>query len=378
MSTFEELTTPVTAEQVETTVLNVATALGLNVTSWNPFGISRALITVMARSIAVYSSLLSDLARSPFLGYAKGPWLTFLAKYNYGAARYAATFASGVVTISNARPVAQSLASGALVVANVVTGKTYRNTSPYVSAGLDTVDVTFLAEEAGSASTSQSGQITQLVTSVVGVRVANTLAFIGVEEETDAALTDRARLARSALSPNGAKDAYRYVLTSPELNPTVVPITRVIAYPSYGTAHTVTYCATASGTPSAGDLATCVASIVSKVEPQGVIAEVYGAVPVVVSISGTVVVESESLSDAAIVAAVVNAAGAYVNSLPIGGKVIPPATTGRLDQSMLAARIAAALPSIVDVSITTPTADIPVAFNQVLSLGAAAFTVVRV
>jgi Baseplate J-like protein len=378
MATLEELKTPATAEQVEATIVSVAEAVELPVSSWNPFGISRSMIKVMARSISVYSTLLSDLACAPFLGYARGSWLTLLAKYNYGTTRYAATYASGVITVTNSRPVAQSFPSGTLVVANAVTGKTYRNSAPYVSAGSDTVSVPFLAEEAGTASTSQTGQITQLVTSVVGLSVTNALAFIGVDEETDSSLTDRARLSRSALSPNGAKDAYRYVLTSPDLNPTLVPITRVIAYPSYGDAHVVIFIANAAGTPDAGDLAISYNSVVSQVEPQGIISYVYGATPITVDVTATITVENESLNDAAIAAACTTAAGNYINSLPIGGKVIPPSLGGRVDASMLAARIAVALPSIVDVSIVTPAADIAVIFNEVASLGTVAFTVVRV
>lgn len=377
MITFEELTTPATAEQVEETIMSVATALGLRVTSWDPKGITRTLIKIMARSIAVYSQLISDIARAPFLGYARGPWLYFLAKYNYGVTRYAAGGAGGFGVVTNARAVTLNYAAGDLVVQNPSTGETFRNVMPYSSAGLDTVSVAFLAENVGAKTTSQPGQVSHLVTSIVGVTVTNPLAWYGVDEETDAALTERARLARSALSPNGAFDAYRFVLTSPELNPTTVPITRVITRPSYGTAHTITYCATAAGTPSAGDIVVCRDSVAKHCEPQGVITEVYGAIPVSVSIVCTVTVENETLKDAEIVAAVTKAASDYLNSLPIGGKVVYPSTTGRMDYTKLSAKIDACLPSIVDTSLTTPGADVPAAPTDVFQIGMVSVTVVR-
>ena len=377
MTVLEDLIKPVTTEQIEQTMITTGQNLGLTVTTWNRFGISRTLIKVMARSVYVWcASVLTQASQAPYLGYARGGWLTLLSKKNYGVTRVPATIAGGVIQITNARSIAQSFAPGELTVAHAVTGKTYRNTTPYTSAGMDTVGVMFSAEEAGSASSAAAGSITKLVRSVPGLTVNNPSGFTGADEETDAALEARTRLLLTSLSPLGAAGAYRYVLTSSDLNPTDVPITRVTSKPD-GMGGVSVYVATSTGTPTPSDIATCQATIERTTEPQCIVATVQGADPVTVNVSGTVTVLNESLSDAAIVDRLRTAAEAYIDSAPIGGIVIAPSAVGRLDASMLRARLATSLNTILDLEITSPAADIAALPHEVFQLGTVAFSVVR-
>src|SRR5690606_14818917 len=70
------------------------------------------------------------------------------------------------------------------------------------------VDV--IAFEAGSASSSSAGEITEIVTTMLQVTCSNPVALIGRDEESDPALRQRCRDSLGALSPNGPQAAYEY------------------------------------------------------------------------------------------------------------------------------------------------------------------------
>src|SRR5690606_33893753 len=146
-----------------------------------------------------------------------GDWLDLVALHVYGTERIQETFATGVVRITNTTGVGSfvSVPVGDLVVKNSA-GKTYRSTEvfslPAVAGAF--ADVAVQADEAGSASTTGAGTITEFVTTFVGCDVTNAAGLVGSDRESDASLRARARAKTGVLSPDGPRDAYSYLATS--------------------------------------------------------------------------------------------------------------------------------------------------------------------
>ena len=60
---IEDLVTPVTADEVLATILDVAAALGLSTTSWQSGQPSRTILTIVSRAIAATLSIVSTIRR---------------------------------------------------------------------------------------------------------------------------------------------------------------------------------------------------------------------------------------------------------------------------------------------------------------------------
>lgn len=374
---FDDLIAPISEDEARESLLNVATALGLPATSWQDGGVARTMLAVMARTLSTLQTINAEARKGGLVGLAYGDWLTDLAQRNYNVFRNPATRASGVVNLVNSTPNAISVAAGELVVSNPLTGKTYTSTQAYASTGNDSVPVTFAADGLGPSYTSQAGQVSQVVTSLIGVTCTNPLALIGADAETDAALVERIAISFAPLSPLGAKDVYRAVLTDSVKTPTVDPINRVIVYPNYATGHVTVVVAGTGGALSAPDLVIAQSSVETWCEPQGIVADVVNASPQIISMVLTVKVRGDSRTDAQIQSSVTSAAGAFVNALPIGGEIIAPDVFGRLDLTGLTAAMFATSATVRDIEFASSASDIAMMPYSVAQLGVVTVSVVR-
>jgi hypothetical protein len=78
---------------------------------------------------------------------------------------------------------------------------------------LGTLTLDFSADEAGSDSNAAAGEIDTLVTTMLGVTCSNdTLAALGIDEESDESLRERCRAKLGMLSPNGPARRYNAVV----------------------------------------------------------------------------------------------------------------------------------------------------------------------
>ena len=369
--------TSVTEEEAMDSLLSTATLLGLPATSWQSGGVARTILAIMARTLSVGSTVLSVVAKGAYLGLATGDWLTNLAERNFNVIRNPATRAQGPVILFNSTPNAITVAAGELVVSNPLTGKTYTNQADYVSVGMDTVVLTFAADGEGSAWNAQAMQINQVVTSLIGVNCTNTVALIGADQETDAALTLRAAQSFALLSPLGPKDIYRAVLMDRVLTPTLDAVNRVIVYPNYATGRITVVAAGTAGALSVGDVAIAQASVEKWAEPQCIIATVESGSDFVVDVTLTIKTKGESRTQAQMLAIVQTALGEFINDLPIGGLIIAPSFTGRVDLTAMGAAVFGASKTIKDVDFALPTGDIVLMPNNVARLGTVTLTLLN-
>ena len=387
--TLNDLVTPITPEQALATELTQAALLGLDTTAWQPVQPARTILAINAAIISAYSSYVNQVAKGGFASYAATltdsngapitSWLDLVSQQVYATTRIPATYAAGSVTITNASVSTYGpFAPGQLIVSNPTTGAQYGNDATVTLApGSTTVAVTALLP--GTVASSAIGQITALVTPLVGVSCTNAAAFVGDPAESNAGLLARDLAKLGTLSPNGPSQAY-YAVATGILDPTQpwydpalsAPITRCVSIPAPGLVQT--YIANAAGTTNGGDLAIVNTEIQIWAVPLGTTATVAWANPVAVNIAATVYVPaSAGLSPTQVTAACTNALAAYIETLPIGG--VTGATANIVPYSELLATIARAVPT-TSVTLSAPASDVSLAVTDVATLGSVSITTV--
>jgi hypothetical protein len=207
---LSDLFTAKAAAEFEESMLAAAVAVGLPARSWQPGGIARTIIKLLAIVLSVITTTLAEIAKGGFLDEASGAWLDLLAWNLYRVLRQGATYAQGSITLTNTGGEQGPFAPGDLHFSNPATGALYHNTEEVTIPAAGAITCTIEADVAGSASSSAPTLISNMVTPIDGVTASNALAVLGGDGETDPQLRTKCRDKLEALSPNGAKGAYVY------------------------------------------------------------------------------------------------------------------------------------------------------------------------
>ncbi len=387
---IDELTEPLTVEDVTESIYAVIAAVGVDVTVWKPGAVVRTMIAAVAIILAAFSRLQALIAKSGYLVLAEGQWLTLVAQYVYNVERIEAQFAEGEVTLTNAGGGVYSLDAEDLIVGNPDTSQNYRNTEAFVLGASATLTIPIKAVESGAAATSTANTIVTMVTPLLNVTCTNALAVVGRDPENDADLRTRCAEKLGSLSPAGPWDAYAYAArNATHTDGSNVGVTRVRAVRD-GAGGVTVYVAGASGEVTgtvddpASDLGIIDAAIALNAEPLAVTAVVESATPVEVPISYELwVYNTTGLTDAQLDAAIAQALGSFFLTQPIGGNVIEN-EPGKIFRSAIQSVIGAAgstvagVPLSFRVDITTPTDDVELASNEVAVLSAVVGTIHQV
>ena len=236
------------------TLLQQGVTLGLPTTQWNPGGITRTILAMLATGLATDDQIVSTMAQGGFLDWASAVtpdpavvpaatwapgWLDELASSTFNCPRELAFAAPGqIVFVNSTGGSLGPYPAGTFHVSNPTTGATYHNAASLTIPTGTSTPQNFVADVAGSGGTSGATTITNLVTTIVGVTCSNPVAFVGANAESNAALVARCKLKQGSLSPNGPEAAYEYfALTAltvlQAINPAITftdgPITRAIA-----------------------------------------------------------------------------------------------------------------------------------------------------
>jgi len=380
MSVFSlsSLFTPTTKTEWEDSMYEILSLLGTDVTSWKSGSVVPAIITGTAICLGALSTTISYFAGAGFLREATGEALDAKGQGDYNVTRLAATFATGVVVLSNSSGGVYSLDAGDLVVSNPTTGKEYTNSgSVTIGAGATGVLVPVVAREAGSDSTSVAGEVTLLVTSLNGVTVTNTTAIVGNDAESDTAYIARCLDSVGVVSPNGPADAYSYVARSAlRSDGTAIGVTRVREIADgYGNLNV--YVADSGGGIEVDDVAIIQGELEEKCEPLAVAATAISATPLVQNVTYQVWMYNDSgLSSAQAEAEIATKLASWFAARPIGGDVI--SGIGYLYHSQLSAEIGDTIDEIFKVSVTGPSGDVTVAGTEVPVLGTISATITQV
>jgi phage-related baseplate assembly protein len=375
-----------TREEVMSTLLTIAGDVALKVTAWQEGQPFRSLLTYVSQKMSDSSTVRAEAIKGGLLDYATEGWLTLLARSLYRVERNLAQQANGdSFVFTNDEAEEHIVAPGDLIVAHSVTGKTYANVDEVtIPASGSVEDVVMFATEAGTASDAGPDMITEMVTPIIGVTVTNVRAVLGADDELDPDLRARCRNKLGSLSPNGPKEAYAYVATTPYFPDGTacavvsVPVTRTLVVTDPLTGDVTVYLATASGAPIGDDVDIVDAALDKWATPWCVTSEALAASEVVVPVTCHVWVTGSSLTDAQIQAKVSVAIAAFFRSVPISGYLIDPAIVGSLLVEGLRAAITLATAGIVQVTIALPAGDVELEEGEVATLGAVTTTVTAI
>lgn len=367
-----------TKEQIYTYALGVATAVGLPVTTWQAGDPTRSLFGIESEQLATLEGVVVGYIQSGFLDYATDTWLEILADQVYSVTVPPATQATTTVRLTNnGGGLYADIEAGDITFKSTVNGKTYRNTTGgTLASGPGTIlDVTVVADEAGSASSAGVGEINYMVTALTGVTCSNAAAAVGTDKQSEATTRQQCRDKLGMLSPNGPKEAYSYVARTPALAGTS-GVTRARTFGSTTTGQVTVYLAGPGGAVSAADLALVQAAILKYATPICVTPNVLSAASVLVPVTYSLwVYARENKNAAQIQLAVSNALTQMLASRPIGGDIILPATTGKLYVTLVESTIKAAVPEAFRVDVSAPSADVALTNGQVAALGAVTATI---
>jgi hypothetical protein len=371
---FDELVTPVTPDEAETTYYQVLGALGVTTTQWQPGSVVRTYITSTAIHVAALSEVMAAISRSGFLELSSGEWLRQVAHYVYGIDYLPATFASGVVTLTNSGGGLYVLAPGDLICLNPTTKKTYRNTSPITLNPLSVLtNVPILAEEVGTDSSSAAHAISQLVTTLLGVAVDNPLSVVGRDAETNEELRSRCYAMLGSLSPLGPWDAYRYAaVNATRPDGSNVGVTRTQNQKD-GYGNQTTFVATRSGgvpglvSNPTSDLGIVDYEIQHKAAPLCVTAHTSSAITIPTPVTYEAWMYSTASFTAAEAQALISTAlDDLFSANPIGGALLVATdTTGFLFRDAIIAAIKGAIPEIYHVTLSAPASDVALVIGRV-------------
>lgn len=370
---LKDLVTPVTRDEAKASIYAAMAALGLRTTAWEAGAVTRTIVTACSVMFAALSQLQADIVRSGFLDYAEGAWLKLVARFVYNVEFFAATFATGNVTLTNTGGGLYDVEAGDLIVRNAVTGQAYRNQSAFTLSAGGTLTIAVVALEAGTIANANVNEITDFVTTLNRVTVTNSEPLIGLDEESDPALRARCREKLGSLSPFGPWDAYSYAArTAKTSTGATAGVTRTaVTKDGYGNVYVRIASATGTITGTDGDTSTPLGAAIEAIEqaaaPLAVTAHVSGATPVLVGIQYEAwAYDTSGETDAAIRSKVAAALALQSTLQPIGGaKLSPEDVNGYVFVDQIRSTIANALSEIYHVTLTSPTADQVITPSQV-------------
>lgn len=323
MISITDLLTPLTADQVRTTMVTTLVTLGIPADKWKKGGSLSTLLTVCATVIASFTSLLAQAIGSGFLETAAGNWLTLLAHFVYGVDRPEATFATGPLTLTNAGGGTFDYAAGQATFLDPTTKKQFTNVNPFHLDPLSSLTIDIIASDAGSASSAAVGQISELVTFMLEVTCSNPSDVVGQDAMADPELRALCLASLGARSVRGPRTAYEYAVQVAKNSVTGagVNVNRWRVTPNSHTGHVGVVVASPSGPVTSTDLTGVDTSIEANARPDAVTVDLSGATTK--AYVHSIVVWCKALpgyTEAAVSAAVGKALLAYFQSYPIGGE----------------------------------------------------------
>lgn len=376
--TLDELVTPITAAEFKASHYDALATVGVETATWKPGSPLRTIINVVSICLAALSVLVSNIARSGFLGLASGLWARAHARDVYKVEQLDAQYAQGYALVSNTGGGVYSFDPEDFEVENRITGAVYRNTAPItIDAGASELPVLVRAVEVGAASSALVGETTKVRAALpAAVTVTNAVTFIGIDAESEELLKVRAGEKLGSLSPNGPPDAYAFAARgATRADGSNVGVQRVRTRAIPGGIEVI--CATANGAvpgdafdPST-DLGLVSLAVRRNALPQAVGCVVRSATPKAVPVTANVWVRASDLSEADSRAAIESELRAFFSSpvtCPIGG-ADGAVFASDLSATILRARTAAGASIQAFRAVITPNADVPISLAEVPTLG---------
>lgn len=366
------LQTPQTADEMLTSLLELADSYGFNVTSWQAGSAQRTLLQIVAALLAEMTKITAEISKQGFNETASSESLTELSRQHYDNTKAAATSTVGDITLTASSGVGPyTIAVGDVTVEHESNGKQFQNVTGGTLSASSTLELSFQAEAPGDDYNLGNGTITKLITALAGVTVNNPadatsgtwVTTAGTDAEIDATLRTRNAVKWPTLSY--AMPARGYESMVMEADST---ITRVFVDDSNprGPGTVDVYVATASGGVGSGVLATLQAYVDAR-KPSTADVDVLTAVVLSQGVTSSIFHDG-TVATATLQTNIEAAIAAYWNGLPIGGT--QRQGSGWAFRESLNTAILG-VTGVVDIGTTIPVDDISLTQEQIVSLSAA-------
>lgn len=347
--------------------LQIAQTLGLPVTAWQAGDPTRSLGYLEATLLETLENVVVGYIMSGFLDYAAQDaentgnpiWLNILAQQVFGVTVPSATYATTTETLTNSGGAIYTIEPGDLTFSNPTTGAMYHNTTGGTLNGASsTLNVTIVADVAGSAGSASAGEISALVTTLLGVTCTNAAAAVGVDQQAPSVTVQQCRNKLGSLSPNGPAAAYSYVALNSALTG-IQTVTRCRVYPDSDTGDVQIYVAGPGGAVGGSDVTAVQNAIQQWATPLCITPTVSNVNNVTVPVTYTIwVYQSVNQTSSQVQTAIQTALETMFANRPIGGDIIPPASTGSLYLSLIQATIENVYPNqTFRVTVSLPSGD---------------------
>jgi uncharacterized phage protein gp47/JayE len=330
--TLDDLIQGESEDTALTFLLTSLASIGFPTTSWSPTGRIYSALRVFAKGLSNVFTAITEITKGGLLGLSTKGWLTLLSKEQYDNTRFEATFAEGTVTLTVAAGAGPyPIAPGASIVYETLTLRRYFSTNVTtvtLPAGPSTTPLTYRAEFKGSAYNAPLGASMGFVTPLPGVTATLTdtqgtgtwLTKQGTDEEADEPLRTRDRTRWATLGLQKPEDAYVYLAMNVPGVGTPATKVKVDASNPHGPGTMDIWLASNAGPLPAADEALVAAYLESLASPAAQDG-LQVANALVLAISVAVRIEYQGVFATAIAEAR-DAVKAYVDGLPIGGKIL--------------------------------------------------------
>lgn len=374
MIAFSDLIKPATRAEVQAKIYELLGDVGISTTSWKPGGVTRTIIVVFSAVLAALTVLISQIAQAGFLELSSGNWLTQVAYYIFGERRFAATFATGYVTLTNGGGGEFVVEAEDLIVTAPRIGKSYRNIAEFTLSAGQSVTIAVQALEIGADSSALPGDISRLETTLLEVTVTNEAAVLGTNEESDTSLKARCLAKLGARSPNGPADAYAFAARSAlRADGSAIGVTRV-AHSKDGFGNLTVYVATPSGgvTGTVTDLTSDLGIIHDRIQknatPLAVTEFTASAAPVEIPVVGEAwIYTTANLTPDQARERIEAAHVDFISKQPISGNLLPGEAGGKVFRDQIAAVLGTAIPKyqMVHSVFSSPASDVSIDVGEV-------------
>lgn len=370
--TLSQIRAGVTRAQATDTVITVLQTLGFPTASWQPGSIPRMMTEIVGHMVERAADYAKTLVDMGFNGTAAGEAMTEFAASHYDNARadsVAAQYTIQLVGAAVGPP--HTIAIGDLVVTDGE--RTYRNTTSGTINASSTLTVTVEAEVGGvDGSSIVPTDIDELATPLAGVTIntaATVLVRAGQDQESDATLRARNASKWGTLAVETVGLGVLQRISAAEPNITRI---KVVDNNPRGEGTADIFCATATGSPTTGQLDTAVTALRSTVF-MGTVSRTVSTANVYVqaanpqTITITAAVYYKGVTAAQVQAGVEAAIAAYINAAPIGGYDLSPGPSGVILRNDLVAAIEA-VDGVRSVVLTAPAADVALSSDEIATV----------
>jgi len=372
-----DLQTELSPESVRTVVEEILTCLSFPVTAWQAESNARAFVELASRLASEQSKTVALMAKMVHLDTAEGEFLDAKMKSDYDEERQAAVPATFPVRFVNSGAASYPVTTSQIVV-RASNGRTFSNvtTGGTLTAGTTQI-IPVTAEVAGSAGNIIAQEL-ELVTPFAGVRAFfdGVLTNAGSDQESDANARERMKTKWATLRTEKISAGLLNLVR------TAAPALHGISIDDdnpRGPGTVDVYLAADTATAGVSDVAAVQTALDGALFGTGtaVVAGLAIAAPTVLfPLAATIY--TRGVNEADTLNLLIAAWRAFLLTVPVGGFDLSPGPDHIVQNEQITTYLSKAVPGIVSITITTPSADTTIAAHTKVLESTMAFSIVPV